>query len=167
MSKGQGKIVTLKFTEPITTENVSTSLSAFTVTGQEYKFIHGPLLNKTYTIQTVQKHPSLGDNYIQLIMNDLSRFPTVEGDLTVEYDATIGNLVGQGGGVESFTQTFTPEDLIPEPNPNQQETIEVAPVLLTVDLLPVEYVNRFTEDTITIAPVELTVELIHISIINP
>ena len=113
------------------------------------------------------EEPDAPQDKIRIVMDEFSRFPTVHGDLTVEYDATIGNLVGQGGGVESFIQTFTPTDLIPEPNPNPQETIEIAPVELTVDLLPVEYVGAYNEETITVAPVELTVELIHTSIINP
>jgi hypothetical protein len=115
------------------------------------------------------EEPDAPQDKIRIVMDEFSRFPTVEGNLTVEYDATVGNLAGSGGAVESFIETFTPIDLAPEPNPNQQETIEVAPVELTVDLLPVEYINRYAEETdlITIAPVELTVELIHISIINP
>lgn len=145
---------------------VGDKICGFAVTGEQYKYIHGPLLDMKYVIEDVILHPNI-DKAIRIEFNDLGRFPTVNGNLTVNYDSSIGNLVGQGGTVESFNVAFLPEDLVPEPNPNEQETIEVAPVLLTVDLLPVEYVNRFTEDTITIAPVELTVELIHISIINP
>lgn len=145
---------------------VGDKICGFTVTGEQYKYIHGPLLDMKYVIEDVILHPTI-DKAIRIEFNDLGRFPTVEGNLTVEYDSSIGNLVGQGGAVESFTNVFLPTDLVPEPNPNQQETIEVAPVLLEVDLLPVECADRFTEDTITVAPVELTVELIHISIINP
>lgn len=145
---------------------VGDKICGFTVTGEQYKYIHGPLLDMKYVIEDVILHPTI-DKAIRIEFNDLGRFPTVHGDLTVKYDATIGNLVGQGGAVESFIETFTPEDLVPEPNPNQQETIEVAPVELTVDLLPVEYVGAYNEETISVAPAELTVELIHISIINP
>lgn len=113
------------------------------------------------------EEPDVPQDKIRIVMDEFSRFPTVEGNLTVEYDASVGNLAGRGGFVESFVEVFTPTDLVPEPNPNQQETIEVAPVELTVDLLPVEYVGAYNEETISVAPVELTVELIHTSIINP
>lgn len=145
---------------------VGSKIGGFTVSGQEYKYVDGPILDKEYVIEDIILHPTI-EKAIRIEFNQFGRFPTVHGDLTVEYDATIGNLVGQGGAVESFIETFTPEDLVPEPNPNQQETIEVAPVELTVDLLPVEYVGAYNEETITVAPVELTVELIHTSIINP
>ena len=145
---------------------VGDKIGGFTVSGEEYKYIDGPILNRKYVIEDIIIHPSIA-NAIRIEFNQFGRFPTVEGNITVEYDSSIGNLVGQGGAVESFNIAFLPTDLIPEPNPNAQETIEVAPVELTVDLLPVEYANRFTEDTITVAPLELTVELIHISIINP
>lgn len=145
---------------------IGDKIAGFTVKGQQYKYINGPLLDKEYVIENVSAHPTI-DKAVLIEFNTFGRFPTVEGNLTVEYDASVGNLAGRGGFVESFIETFTPEDLVPEPNPNQQETIEVAPVELTVDLLPVEYVGAYNEETISVAPAELTVELIHISIINP
>lgn len=107
---------------------------------------------------------------IRIVMDDYSRFPTVEGDLTVEYDASLGNLAGSGGAVESFIETFTPTGLIPEPNPGIEESVTVAPAELTVDFIPIAYINAYDEDegnTITVAPATLEVELIHTSIINP
>ena len=89
---------------------VGDKIGGFTVTGEQYKYIHGPLLDMKYVIEDVILHPII-DKAIRIEFNDLGRFPTVHGDLTVEYDATIGNLVGQGGAVESFIEAFTPDEL--------------------------------------------------------
>jgi hypothetical protein len=145
---------------------IGDKIAGFTVKGQQYKYINGPLLDKEYVIENVSAHPTI-DKAVLIEFNTFGRFPTVEGNLTVEYDATVGNLAGRGGFVESFVEVFTPTDLAPEPNPGIQETVTVAPATLEVDFIPVEYVNRYAEETITVAPATLEVELIHISIINP
>jgi len=141
---------------------------AFKVTGQEYKYINGPLLDKEYQIVSVENHPTV-DKALLLTMHPLSRFPTVEGSLTVEYDASVGTLAGRGGPVENFIETFTPTDLVPEPNPGIEESVTVAPAGLNVDFIPIAYIDTFAEETdlVTVAPAELTVELLHTSVINP
>jgi hypothetical protein len=145
---------------------VGSKIAGFTVKGQQYKYINGPLLDKEYVIENVSAHPTI-DKAVLIEFNTFGRFPTVEGNLTVEYDASVGNLAGRGGFVESFIETFTPTDLVPEPNPGIEETITVVPASLEVDLLAIEYIDRFAEETITVAPATLEVELIHTSIINP
>ena len=139
---------------------------AFKLTGQQYKYINGPLLDMEYKIESVEKHPTeaktlLLTTYIQ------NRFPTVEGMLKIEYDASVGSLAGRGGPVESFTKMFTPIDLAPEHNPGIEETITVAPTELEVNFIPITYDERFTEDTLTVAPAELEVNLIYVGVVNP
>ena len=36
----------------------------------------------------------------------------VEGDLSIEYDDTLGNLQGTGGAVVTFAEEFTPTELV-------------------------------------------------------
>lgn len=104
---------------------------------------------------------------IWLIFNPLSRFPTVEGDLTVVYDASLGNLQGEGGVVESFTKVFTPTDLEPEPNPNGEEIITVVPYIY-VNYQAVEYIDTPPPiEYFTVAPAIVTVNLIKVDIIDP
>jgi len=88
--------------------------SAFTVLGQEYTWFdgadnNGALVNKVYTIKTVQTHPT-EPNSIQLIM--LNEIRNAQGDITISYNQALGTLAGTGGVIASFTKTFTPEDLI-------------------------------------------------------
>jgi len=145
---------------------IGDKIAGFTVKGQQYKYINGPLLDKEYVIENVSAHPTI-DKAVLIEFNTLGRFPTVEGNLTVEYDATVGNLAGRGGFVESFVEVFTPTDLAPEPNPGIQETITVAPAELVVNHIPISYHDRYVEETITVAPAELTVNLIYVGVINP
>lgn len=145
---------------------VGSKIAGFTVSGDEYKYINGPLLDKEYVIENVSEHSTI-DKAVLIEFNTFGRFPTVEGNLTVEYDASIGNLAGRGGFVESFSEVFTPTDLAPEPNPGIQETITVAPAELVVNHIPISYHNRYIEETITVAPAELTVNLIYVGVINP
>lgn len=66
------------------------------------------------------------DDTILLTMDPFKRFHNVVGDLTVNYDATKGNLMGVGGLVDSFSISFTPTDLMVKTNPYIFEHIEVS-----------------------------------------
>ncbi len=102
---------------------------------------------------------------ILITMDWWGKFNNIEGDLTVSYDATKGNLTGAGGAVESFSKTFTPQDLIPEPNPHVEEYITVAPIV-ELDYIPIDYINGFATEQITVAPsIEIVFE--EVEIINP
>ena len=166
MSKGQGQKIAIKFTEEILGD-VSSNVAAFSVSGKQYKYVNGPLLDMTYQVVGVEMHPTELKT-ILLTFADLSRFPTVEGDLTISYDASEGDLAGIGGAVESFTRVFTPLDLIPEPNPNQAETITVVPII-TLDYQEVAYLKGYAKETnaITVSPASVTLVLTDITIINP
>lgn len=113
------------------------------------------------------EEPDAPQDKIRIVMDDYSRFPSVVGNITIEYDASLGNLAGSGGAVESFVETFTPTDLVPEPNPGISETITVAPAELIINHIPISYIDRYAEETITVAPAELTVNLIYVGVINP
>lgn len=114
------------------------------------------------------EEPDAPQDKIRIIFDDYSRFPSVVGDITVEYDASIGNLAGSGGAVESFVEIFTPTDLVPEPNPNVAENVSVSPVEVIADLKDVEYPKGYSEqENISVAPFEVTATLINVEDINP
>lgn len=69
------------------------------------------------------EEPDEPQNQIRLVLNPYSRFNNAVGDITVSYDQSVGNLYGVDGLVTSFTETFTPTDLVPVPNPNPKEKI--------------------------------------------
>ncbi len=137
---------------------------AFTISGKQYKYINSDLLDMEYKVKSVSLHPSI-DNALLLEFDTFDRFPTVEGNITVSYDATKGNLMGRGGAVESFSKTFAPQGLIPEPNPHVEEYITVEPKI-EIDYIPIEYIDSFTTEQITVAPsIEIVFE--EVEIINP
>lgn len=56
MSKSEGLKIGIKFTEDLVGD-VSGNESAFKVTGQEYKYVGGPLIDKQYVVDKVERYP--------------------------------------------------------------------------------------------------------------
>lgn len=112
---------------------------AFTVSGQEYTYEPGgELIPMVYPALSVAAHST--DEYaILLAVQPLKRFERVKGNLTVSYDASKGNLAGQGGPVASFTQQFLPTDLINKPHPHDPEHIEIAAISISAPLIRIYY----------------------------
>ena len=138
----------------------------FTITGKEYQYVNGPLIPKEYKAIFVEKHPDyLDDRHLLVTLHPQGRFNNVEGDLTVDYDASKGNLLGRGGAVESFSYDFTPTDLEPKPNPHVAENIEVS-AEATVSFSKVTYNQRYADEQITVSAI-VTLDFIYVGIINP
>lgn len=161
--KGQGAKIGIKFTDELKGD-VSGNVGAFTITGKQRKHINGELIDGDYQIDKIEKHLEI-ENAILITFKVFNRFPTVEGSITISYDASKGNLTGAGGAVESFTKTFTPKDLIPEPNPHIEEYISVAPSI-EIDFITIDYVGRYVEEYISASP-EIEIEFKDITIVNP
>lgn len=86
---------------------------AFTVSGQEYQWLDGPvnngqLLTKSYPVTKVDIHPTESNS---ILIEVDGGFRNVQGDITISYNQALGNLAGTSGTVANFTETFTPEDL--------------------------------------------------------
>lgn len=139
---------------------------ALTITGEEYQYVNGPLILKEYKAISVEKHPDYSDDkHLLVTLHPQSRFNNVEGPLTVQYDQSQGSLRGRGGPVEGFTETFTPTDLEPKPNPHVAENIEVS-AEASVTFTKVAYNLAYADEQITVSA-SATVDFIHISEINP
>lgn len=138
----------------------------FIVTGKEYQYVNGSLIDKRYKVTNYEPHPTEPKS-ILITMDWWGRFNNVEGKIKVLYDATKGNLTGAGGAVESFEIEFTPEDLIQTPNPNAEELIKAYPYEIVLDLNELEYKNGYLEETIKAYPYEIVLNLINVDAINP
>lgn len=57
MSKGLGRKIAIRFTESLLGDDFGKNPPAFTVTGQEYKHVNGPMITKTYQIDSVERYP--------------------------------------------------------------------------------------------------------------
>lgn len=140
---------------------------AFTITGQEYQYINGPLVQKTYKVVSAERHPDYEDDkHLLLTLHPQGRFNNVEGNLTVTYEQSLGNLMGRGGFVESFTRDFVPTDLVPFPNPCEAETIIVSADAAIV-LLPVDYQYGYNGNEILTVTPRSNIELIRVEDIDP
>lgn len=141
---------------------------AFSITGQEYKYVNGNLIDKVYAIEKIEPHPTEPKS-ILITMDWWDRFNNVEGDLTVNYDATKGNLTGAGGAVESFEVEFTPTDLVQTPNPHVVEYLKAYPYEITLDYKEIDWQKRYVieDEHLKAYPYEIVLDLKHVSEINP
>lgn len=112
------------------------------------------------------EEPDAPQDTILLTMDPLKRFNSVEGNLTVKYDASKGNLSGRGGAVESFIETFTPTDLVPKPNPGVAETIINIPSIDTA-FTKVTYNSRYASDYVVAKNPSIAVVFTNVDDINP
>ena len=165
MSKADGEKIAIKFTMPLLGE-VSGNIGAFSITGQQYKYINGPLLDKSYTVAAVETHPTEPKTLLVKV-DQFTRFNNAEEQLKVIYDASLGSLIGLGGAVESFERYFTPVDLEKLPNPNARETVKpvIAEVIANWDVIT--YKNTFGDETLTTIVSEVVAELVYVGVVNP
>lgn len=161
-SSSRAYIYTIKILEAIPAGNEL----AFTITGKEYQYVNGNLLDKTYKPISVEPHPTELKS-ILITMDWWGRFNNVEDKIKVLYDASKGSLTGAGGAVESFEIEFTPQDLVQTPNPNEEELIKAYPYEIVLDLNELEYKNGYLEETIKAYPYEIVLNLINVDEINP
>ena len=82
---------------------------------------------------------------IILEMEPRQRFESTAGDITVAYDGG-GSLIGEGGAVLAFTQSFTPVGLAPKPHQNDVEHIEISSIAATGTLTKINYTNTAAQD---------------------
>lgn len=140
------------------------------VTSDTNLWIRATLSTEDTTITPVLKdlwleEASAPQDKILITMHPQRRFNNVEGPLTVQYDQTVGSLRGRGGPVEGFTETFTPTDLEPKPNPGVAENIEIS-AEASVDFIKVTYNRGYADEQITVSA-SATVDFIYVGIINP
>jgi hypothetical protein len=105
---------------------------------------------------------------IQLIIDPFDRFKNAEGEMEIEYVQSNGNLLGEGGGVQSFVFPFTPDNLKPVPNPYMPEHLQS--VLRTDKILftKIQYVERDVPgDKVEVAATIDTLEFLHVNVVNP
>lgn len=99
------------------------------------------LSNMRLTLQNVNDTYSLVLN-----MHPRQRFPSAAGDISVAYDAVLGDLAGIGGPVASFTRVFSPQDLVSKPHQNNQERLDISDISAEGIRMRVGYINTKIED---------------------
>ena len=118
--------------------------SHFTITVPEYDYVpNGVLHDVVKAVSSI----SQGDNSKEIVleMMPLERFESAGGDITVAYDG-LGTLAGSTGNVEAFSQTFVPQGLVPKPDQNIQEHIEISSITATGINTKVYYINTAEQE---------------------
>ena len=135
--------------------NGGTLLAAGTVLDNATIYIKVEMATTDATVTPTLSNLSISlqseeDRYsIVLEMQPLQRFESAAGDITVAYDGS-GTLQGAGGPVVAFTQSFTPADLIPKPDQNDQEHISINSITANGTLTAIQYVSAKAEEHISI-----------------
>lgn len=85
----------------------------------------------------IQVWSNVADNKIALVLPKSSRIRNARGNVTVEYDASKGNVSGQGAAIDSFIEEFLPTGLVRQDNPmsvdNVAATADVIATLFKID----------------------------------
>ena len=135
------------------------------LTGLQAAFTVVDGIGTPYTVSATAK--GLTGNIIKLTV---ANFEGASGDLTVTYTFNTAPIYSQVDGgclmeLSSFSQAFTP--LIAPPEGYNVHTISASVTGVTVDLLPVTYIDGHTDHTISASVTGVTVNLIHVNDINP
>ena len=89
----------------------------------------------------------VGDTYvIVLSMKPLERFESAAGDILVKYNGT-GGLYGSGGSVAVFEESFAPTGLIPKPDQNGIEHVEISSITAAGTIMKIAYINSAPQDS--------------------
>jgi hypothetical protein len=105
---------------------------------------------------------STNDTYsIVLEMQPLERFESAAGNITVAYAG--GSLMGEGGAVAAFTQTFTPSDLAYKGDQNDAEHINIASIAANGMLVKINYSGAYSNEHINIASITAVGTLTNVS----
>jgi hypothetical protein len=134
----KGRQIAIRFTEAITSGIDTCPPASFTVVVPEYTYVPGGVIqNVTKAVESVSAHPT-DPNTIILTMVAPDRFESAAGDITVIYDGA-GGLAGFGGPVAEGSITFTPQDLIPKPDQNDEEHLAITNISASGTLMRIYY----------------------------
>lgn len=140
-SIGDGARIKITFDKaifPITdnTENIS----HFTITDLEYDYVPGGTTSsQEKTIISISGVE--GDSKSLILETDpLDRFHSAVGQIRVQYDG-LGTLEGQEGMVDAFDWLFMPQSLVPKPNQNDAEHLEITGITATGTLISINYMD--------------------------
>lgn len=84
------------------------------------------------------------------------------GDVTVAYDGS-GTLMGQGGPVLAFEQTFSPKGLVPKNNPHDAEHVELVDVVTVATLSRIHHKSVAEKEHLNLSDITTTYALTHIN----
>ncbi len=93
MSKAEGLKIGIKFTDDLVGD-VSGNESAFTITGQEYKYVNGPLIDGDYQVKSVEKK-EINDS-LRTDVNGVVEFIIDTNEVGIDYSELEWSIAAQG-----------------------------------------------------------------------
>ncbi|MEG1758513.1 MAG: hypothetical protein RR235_08680 [Oscillospiraceae bacterium] len=122
-TKADGAKIQLTFTQPLI-GTITGNQAHFTVSVPEYDYVPGGTLGSV--VKAVLSTCAGNDTKTLILeMEPLQRFESAAGAITVDYDGA-GTLAGAGGAVKAFTKAFAPAGLVPKPDQNDAEHLELS-----------------------------------------
>lgn len=121
----EGIYLTLRFDLPLLGDPALCPPAAFTVTVPEFNYVPEGLLESV--VKPVEEVRAVAGDPAALrlkLPQGRGSIRNASGAVTVAYAG--GTLVGLGGAVAAFTEAFTPTGLVPKPDQNNAEHIEIS-----------------------------------------
>jgi hypothetical protein len=105
---------------------------------------------------------------VQLNIDAIGRFHNNEEEITVTYDQNLGTLQGDGGYVESFSKTFIPVGLVPNPNPGVTDRVAVTVIpKATFFPITIKQGNGAQTSRVSASVTLVKVTLTPVGVVNP
>lgn len=159
--------IVVEFDGNITSADWVAVKAAFSVTGSEYDYVPGGTLSaKTYTINAIGYADGTGTNKkrIAIALTAAGRLKAPQGNVSVAYNQTTGNLLSVGGAIVSFNLALTPVGLTPiYAGANDIEKVQITNVTGTGALVSITYRDAKEEEKIQISDVTALGKLTHIN----
>ena len=127
MAIGEGTKIAIVLSQPLMGD-ISGNESHFQITYGYHQYnINGPILQRTLTAVSIELDPN-DDTILYLNFNKGTEnsFQNAVGPITVSFDSNGASLMGAGGPMHSFVETFTPTSLSPKENPIIFEHVSVS-----------------------------------------
>ena len=157
----------VEFNGGVTSANWTITKAAFAVTGTEYDYVPGGTPQaKTYVVSSVGYADGTGDNKkrIAIVLSAAGRLRAPQGDVTVAYNQTIGNLLSAGGAIVSFSLAFAATGLtLVYVGVNGVEKVEMSNFTASGSLLQITYRDTKEDEKIEITNILATGTLTHIN----
>lgn len=155
--------IMVEFDRNISSSDFTALAGAFIISGQEYNYVPGgTVIDKEYVISSVAM--VAGETKKLLItLTGLGRLKAPLGEVTVGYNATLGNLMSDTGAVLSFSLSFILAEIVPVNNPNDIERIEVTDIIASGNLIRIYYSDSTIDECMDFVNITVLGALININ----
>ncbi len=143
MSKGDGLKIGIKFTEDLVGD-ISGNESAFTITGQEYKYVNGPLIDGEYEVQSIEKKGI--NDLLRTDVNGVVEFIIDTNIVGIDYSELEWSVAAQGYIPKTGIENDLTEEVLIEVVLERNQLPSIEGLVLHLDAT--DHVSIINEPTI-------------------